>query len=179
MQRYRHAIFLVLAIGSSLWNPDCFAQGNAATAEGTCSADDPDTCQNSNPGVDVTDASDSQCQDDNGKCPEWATIGECDNNPGYMLHFCRRSCLQCPDQAAELQKMIDEKRKNIKTWTEQELHFGVDMGVKQNLENADFGVSIEEGIARIKTSRAHLHSGNTSDDIIDICKNDHEDCTTW
>ena len=28
------------------------------------------------------------CQDNNNSCDYWAGIGECNNNPGYMLQFC-------------------------------------------------------------------------------------------
>jgi uncharacterized membrane-anchored protein YhcB (DUF1043 family) len=30
--------------------------------------------------------------DENGSCPYWASIGECDKNPGYMLNRCKTSC---------------------------------------------------------------------------------------
>ena len=30
--------------------------------------------------------------DENGSCPYWASIGECNKNPGYMLHRCKTSC---------------------------------------------------------------------------------------
>ena len=35
--------------------------------------------------------------DDSGDCPYWASIGECFNNPGYMLEFCGFSCGGCGD----------------------------------------------------------------------------------
>ena len=39
--------------------------------------------------------SDSSCEDNNGSCEFWASLGECDRNPDYMLSFCARSC-DCP-----------------------------------------------------------------------------------
>jgi len=36
-----------------------------------------------------------ECQDDNDSCEHWASIGECCNNPGYMLSSCAKSCGQC------------------------------------------------------------------------------------
>ncbi|KAI8513894.1 hypothetical protein Bbelb_082180 [Branchiostoma belcheri] len=37
----------------------------------------------------------STCTDSNSHCPSWASIGECDNNPGYMLPNCPLSCGVC------------------------------------------------------------------------------------
>ena len=39
---------------------------------------------------------DSSCEDNNGSCEFWASLGECDRNPDYMLSFCARSCDSCP-----------------------------------------------------------------------------------
>ncbi|KAI8478774.1 hypothetical protein Bbelb_434910 [Branchiostoma belcheri] len=36
------------------------------------------------------------CADNDGGCPGWASIGECFNNPQYMLVNCRQSCGACP-----------------------------------------------------------------------------------
>ena len=35
------------------------------------------------------------CLDKNDRCPYWASIGECNNNPGYMLVHCEKSCEEC------------------------------------------------------------------------------------
>ena len=35
------------------------------------------------------------CQDSNENCSYWASVGECDANPGYMLVNCKMSCDQC------------------------------------------------------------------------------------
>lgn len=37
----------------------------------------------------------ARCVDQNEKCPGWAGRGECNNNPGYMLRNCRKSCKRC------------------------------------------------------------------------------------
>ena len=36
-----------------------------------------------------------QCRDENSGCPSWAGMGECKNNPGFMLGTCRKSCGKC------------------------------------------------------------------------------------
>lgn len=38
-----------------------------------------------------------ECFDDNEKCDEWASMGECEANPRYMLTNCRKSCMICGD----------------------------------------------------------------------------------
>merc|ERR1712045_998116 len=37
------------------------------------------------------------CTDDNQNCEYWASLGECEANPGYMLTTCRKSCDVCPN----------------------------------------------------------------------------------
>ena len=38
---------------------------------------------------------DEDCIDENVNCKQWAAMGECDANPGYMQVSCRRSCKVC------------------------------------------------------------------------------------
>ena len=38
----------------------------------------------------------SECADSNSDCENWASDGECDNNPDYMLSNCMGSCGTCP-----------------------------------------------------------------------------------
>ena len=35
------------------------------------------------------------CIDTNEQCPDWASSGECQKNPQYMLIHCRKSCGSC------------------------------------------------------------------------------------
>ena len=174
-----HALFFVLAIGVSLWTPDCLAQEEASTTEGSCDAYDPSTCEAGTEDEDVKTVQDSNCFDEHHKCFDWAQVGECDNNPNYMLYHCKRSCLQCPDQADELARILEEKEKKKRVWTPTELEVAADMGVEQNLENENFRVSAEEASARIKAARELLQNSDFDENLLEICKNQHEDCTTW
>eukprot|EP00814_Leptocylindrus_danicus_P007095 CAMPEP_0116021144 /NCGR_PEP_ID=MMETSP0321-20121206/10212_1 /TAXON_ID=163516 /ORGANISM="Leptocylindrus danicus var. danicus, Strain B650" /LENGTH=455 /DNA_ID=CAMNT_0003491959 /DNA_START=156 /DNA_END=1520 /DNA_ORIENTATION=+ len=45
--------------------------------------------------VSVPEEYDVNCRDEEKECPGWARLGECENNPNYMLHYCRLSCQQC------------------------------------------------------------------------------------
>ena len=38
---------------------------------------------------------DGGCRDDHTSCGQWATSGECQRNPRYMLKSCRLSCKTC------------------------------------------------------------------------------------
>lgn len=37
------------------------------------------------------------CVDNNISCSGWASYGECQNNPNYMLTYCKKSCGVCTD----------------------------------------------------------------------------------
>lgn len=43
------------------------------------------------------------CRDENGSCGSWASSGECERNPSFMLSECRRSCRHCGESA----KVVD------------------------------------------------------------------------
>ena len=38
------------------------------------------------------------------QCPGWATAGECDHNPGFMLVHCNKSCNDLPDVQVKLRR---------------------------------------------------------------------------
>ena len=181
------ALLFVLVVGVSVLNSGCLAQDDALTTEGSCTASDPSTCTNEPIDADAdADADyvedsvkDSNCQDEHTKCFDWSRIGECDENPGYMLHSCRRSCMKCPDQAEELAKIIEEKKKKIRVWTNEELEVAADMGEEQAIEDNVFGVSVEDAAARIIAAREHLHDAGLNDGLLEICKNQHKSCTAW
>jgi hypothetical protein len=77
----------------------------AATAEENpntvCAADDPrQECISPDAGSVVEDEDDSEddnleCVDDESSCKYWSEVGECDNNPNFMLEHCRLSCGVC------------------------------------------------------------------------------------
>ena len=41
------------------------------------------------------------CEDHHEKCDEWATAGECSNNPGWMLKHCQDSCQVCASKGGQ------------------------------------------------------------------------------
>jgi len=44
---------------------------------------------------DGDEGNEDECFDDNDKCEEWATLGECIHSAGFMLNACRKSCGFC------------------------------------------------------------------------------------
>ena len=46
------------------------------------------------------------------ECRKWAQQGECDNNPNFMLHECRASCMVCQSQHCH------DKQEACATWAE-------------------------------------------------------------
>jgi prolyl 4-hydroxylase len=41
------------------------------------------------------------CMDQHQSCKNWAAMGECGNNPNYMLRECARSCLKCYEDTTQ------------------------------------------------------------------------------
>ena len=58
------------------------------------------------------DASPAACVDTSDKCAEWKGMGECDSNPKFMLHTCRKSCGKC-----ELPKECVDLNSRCAEWT--------------------------------------------------------------
>ena len=38
-----------------------------------------------------------ECIDGDERCKDWAALGECKNNPSYMLTTCRLACKVCKE----------------------------------------------------------------------------------
>lgn len=81
-----------------------FVTAASTEDEKVCAADDPrQECNGPEADVDSEDSeyySDDDddeigCADDERECKYWSGIGECENNPGYMLEHCRLSCNAC------------------------------------------------------------------------------------
>ena len=50
-------------------------------------------------------ASDIPAPDQDHRCEHWASVGECDKNPGYMLQSCQSSCASVNDSNAKNHKV--------------------------------------------------------------------------
>ena len=95
------------------------------------------------------------CKDDHFQCLEWAQMGECDANPGYMLINCKRACVVCyggTNQFGVGQRMPTKPDEAAKTAEY----------VKKTVEYMK-RVWKEEEFSRVRHK----------------CRNQHEDCTFW
>jgi hypothetical protein len=86
----------------------------AAEETTTCSADDGTCGANYDDEEDEDededeDDEDEPCADQDERCGYWASIGECDKNPGYMLVSCQESCGTCPDSNSTKHMLDDAK----------------------------------------------------------------------
>jgi len=110
-------------------------------------------------------ATESKCQDENQQCKKWATKGECDANPAYMIHYCKRSCQQCPDQRPK----------------DEEIARGIDFGELQLLPIHDTERTLVlQQIQETKLYIEQLKKEQTiSSGLLELCRNKHEKCTSW
>ena len=102
----------------------------------------------------VEDGDGKPCMDDHYQCSEWAGMGECDANPGYMLTNCKRACVVCYEGTNQfgVGQRIPKGRDTAKTVE------AVDKTVKYMQR-----VWREEEFSRVRHK----------------CRNQHEDCTYW
>lgn len=84
----------------------CTANGE----EGSC--DLPNASKNEKGESNSNKQNDNNCMDENQKCAWWASQGECDANPNYMLRNCQKSCQVCfTGKTAE--QLIKERQKKL------------------------------------------------------------------
>jgi len=105
--------------------------------------------------VDEKDFSEA-CKDDDYRCAEWAGMGECDANPGYMKKFCRNACLVCYEGTNQ---------------------FGIGQRLPTKKEGGPEGT-----LARIDQSIKYMQTvwlDERFDRVRHKCKNQHQDCTWW
>ena len=57
----------------------------------------------------VTTKPEDDCPDMNETCDYWASLGECDANPKYMLHNCRKSCHVCHWTKSQITREVNQR----------------------------------------------------------------------
>ena len=74
-------------------------QGTLDSIPMNCDGNNPDPTK---PPTDSTPNPPSDdCSDQNTNCAYWASIGECQNNPDYMLTYCKQSCGKCQSNCTD------------------------------------------------------------------------------
>lgn len=119
---------------------------------------------------------DPSCMDGHEQCEFWASVGECEKNPTYMLNHCVKSCAVCkPGNAARTateQRLLDEVDSSILSKT---TAFG-------NTQTAD-GDKKEITMKVVEEMLDYMeHSDDFKtlpDKIKKECKNRNELCSFW
>eukprot|EP00934_Nitzschia_sp_Nitz4_P008818 Nitzschia sp. Nitz4//scaffold47_size129522//19136//20601//NITZ4_003538-RA/size129522-snap-gene-0.181-mRNA-1//1//CDS//3329552761//8808//frame0 len=132
--------FLLLFLGSVL------AEEQTCAADGTCAASLED---------------DPACVDNNDSCKSWATQGECDANPNYMLVQCMKSCFVCGE--------------DVTTGLPED---GSDLGVPQHFPNPKTQLG-ELTALRLPRTRRYMKDTKVNDSVKKLCVNQHEKCMEW
>ena len=103
------------------------------------------------------------CKDDNDECSSWASQGECDANPNYMLKSCRKSCFVCGTIQDENELPADAS----------------DLGVAQSRVTDGFATSRGQFNMRITRARRYMEDTQVTLEAKEKCQNYYADCTNW
>ncbi|KAL7460273.1 hypothetical protein ACHAXS_000736 [Conticribra weissflogii] len=143
----------------------------AAQAEGECDANSSD--QSCAAPIDQEEGTgdDRECVDTNPSCRSWASVGECDNNPNYMLIYCPISCDSCPekyDRSLEEEELLKKVAK---------------FGKPQKVEGQDSPKTFEVVRKTVHYMENDIFSDNPthdlSDQVLGECTNREELCAFW
>jgi len=177
-QRGKRLVLLSLAIGAIatgvILSP-VTAVSATATDSAVCDAtDDPrqEECSNDNNDVVVNDDNanadsadnnddddDDECIDENEHCKDWSEHGECENNPDFMLHSCRRSCNVCNLEFADI----------------------TDFGERQLIpSHPTRRASVQEVISKsVSYMQQHVLIDPKYNSVRKECRNNEENCSQW
>jgi len=122
---------------------------------------------------------DEKCVDDDDRCPFWAEHGECQNNPGYMLVGCPKSCNKCPKSVVSLE--IENRSRAIYD-TAMEYGTGYWFFVKGEPQTCA-GVKKLETIENVKETMIYLRDViipyRKYDKVRENCVNRNTNCAFW
>ena len=112
--RFLAALLLLRAMSTHLVNCATAADDSSSSARGICSTSDADGTAVCNRRDDVVEGAgdvvaSSSCIDHDPKCPSYEAEGACKSNPGYMAHYCARTCGNaCDDGIDETTECADD-----------------------------------------------------------------------
>src|SRR6056300_321953 len=84
--RWLLILVLVVVVAATLASGEVAVDGECSAEDGSCDAEPASS--------EVL----SVCEDKEQECGHWASLGECEKNPNYMLVNCPVSCDSCPKQ---------------------------------------------------------------------------------
>lgn len=115
----------------------------------------------------------ADCKDNDARCSQWAAVGECDNNPEYMLSDCQVSCNNCSPTAL---KFTDEENQLL----QQISIYGQPQRVERSRHKDDIFNIINQTIRYMKNDIYGQNATHTLTDILLAeCTNNEDLCAFW
>ena len=166
---------------------ECGADVDGAAVDGSCAGPDnyndddvkdadhmiasPRNDENAGDGLDTMEAT-ADCKDEDDRCPQWAAVGECDNNPEYMLGDCRVSCNNCPRAL----KFTDEETRLL----QQIAKYGKPQRVDSSRHKDDTFIIIKQTIQYMENDIYGPNANHTLTDLLLAeCTNNEDLCAFW
>ncbi len=119
----------------------------------------------------------TNCLNEHELCDFWASKGECENNPNYMLKGCRKACNNCAGNKvpSNAQAQLNEKDRILKEVER--------FGVKQDVSGTKSNETMLVVRQTIDYMRNYIHAENPTHklgaDIIKACTNNDKLCAFW
>lgn len=118
------------------------------------------------------------CKNRHPLCVNWAVTGQCEDNPSFMRVHCASACFTCDDLAAPNVVVVPSQNGSVMS---ELLDSGGDLGVLQNFPNGTQDILVQREL--ILQSRAYLRKARQSStldqELVDICRNRHPECSFW
>lgn len=117
------------------------------------------------------------CSDQNADCSYWASRGECEYNPEYMLESCPISCNICGMDPDLVQELLDHRLKIQKVGGDERLletEYGMSQFVNDEMEERS-----SELFFKMRKYMNSIETDPKFDSVRDICKNKSRECAKW
>jgi hypothetical protein len=114
----------------------------------------------------------ADCKDNDDRCHQWAAMGECDNNPEYMLTDCQVSCNNCPTAL----NFSDEENQLLQQITK----YGQPQRVESSRHKDDIFNNIKQTLQYMENDIYGPNANHTLTDILLAeCTNNEDLCAFW
>lgn len=100
-------LLLLLALCTTTVLADGTSESCSVYENGSCAASESS----------LKDDKEDACVDTDDRCGHWASLKECEKNPGYMLRNCQKACNVC-NTGRSVEELITEAKKKLEDETE-------------------------------------------------------------
>lgn len=117
----------------------------------------------------------ADCEDTHEHCTYWEGQGECTNNPGFMLRYCRKSCNACdkntddPERLQELEKEYSEAERD---------EYGVLQAIHGDKVDEIHRI-LKKMAEYVDSVRGDEKSSEEIKELMSTCQNKHAECAFW